>query len=122
MAYTKLNVQETTRAGLNATYSPAVAGGHAFDNSSGKVLIIVKNGSGASVTLTIGGTATIDGRTLPALTVAVPAAGERIIGPFAKGLYNVVDSDTSQDEAVQVGYSATSSVTIAAIKPGAATY
>jgi hypothetical protein len=123
MAYTLLALQTTARAGITPTYGAALAAGHAFDNSGGNVILHVKNAGGSPITVTIGGTKTVDGRTLPALTVSVPAtSGDKIIGPFPKDLYNAANADTSLAEAITVDYSAVTSLTIAAFKIGSVAY
>jgi len=121
MARAELASQNTSRAGLNATYTPATADGHAIDNASAKAILHVKNGSGVSTVVTIPTPNTVDGLAVTDLTVSIPAGEDRFIGPFPKGVYNQDDSagDTGIEEAVFINASPTTSVTYAAIKPGA---
>lgn len=122
MAYTELSLQTTVRTGLNATYTAALATGHAFNNIAQDVILHVKNANASPCTVTIGSVRTVDGRTLPALTVSVPNGGERIIGPFPEALYSEAEPDTGLAEAVKVNYSITASVTVAALKIGPTSY
>lgn len=122
MAFTKLNAQTISRAGIVPSFTAAPAGGNAIDNSSGRVFLYVKNGGASPITVTIGSAKTIDGRTLAAPTVTIANAAEKIIGPFPKALYNEVENDTGLTEAVKIAYSAVTSVTVAALYLPAATY
>lgn len=117
MARTVLALQTTVRTGLNPTYSAATVDGHAFDNSSGRVYLHVKNASASPVNVTIDVTKTTDGLVIPDLVVSVPASGERIIGPFPP-LYEQVNAVLTLDKAIHVNTSAQASVTYAAIKLG----
>lgn len=122
MAKTALTLQVTDREGLEATYANANADGQAFDNASGKVILHVKNGSASPVTVTIGSAGSLDGRTVAALSVAVPAGEDRFIGPFPGALYNAADNTLNIDEAVSISFSAATDVTVAAIKLGSLAY
>lgn len=100
--------------GLTPSYG-SVNSSDTFAND-GKTSLHVKNGSGASVTVTITSVATsgndenLGAVTLTDLTFSVGAGAERIL-PFLKpARFN----DGSGN--VTVGYSATSSVTAAAVK------
>lgn len=109
MARADLTVQEISRSGLNPSYTAAATDGHSVENT-GREFIHVKNGSGSSVTVTIQTPGTVDGLAVADRTVAVPASGERMIGPFAPGDYN------QDDDAIYVDYSAITTVTIAAVQ------
>lgn len=112
MARSVLNVQAVSRAGLNPVYSAAdVANGHEFDNSSGKVVLHVKNGGAGATVVTIQTPGTVDGLAIADLTVSVPAAGERFIGFFPKNIYN-----QSGGNLVYVNLDVGTSVTLAALK------
>lgn len=104
MAFTKLTPQITTRAGIVPSYLTLHAAGDSFDNTFHNIIIHFKN-TGAEKTITIGPAKTIDGRTLPALTVVVPATtGSKYVGPFPE-LYDAIDSDNSLPIAIKITYS-----------------
>lgn len=116
MARAALTVQTPTSAGLAATYTAATVDGHAFDNSSGKVLLHVKNAGASPTNVTIDVAKTVDGLVIPDLVVAVANATEKFIGPFNKSLYNQDIATPDIAEAVLVNTSNQTSVTYAAIK------
>jgi len=90
--------------------------GHFFDNASEEVFLHVKNDSASPITVTIDVPAETDGLALPNLTVTVPNAQNRMIGPFPKALY------TQSDGTVYVNTSAQTNVSYAAIKAGSKSY
>lgn len=105
-----LTVQNVARSGLNPTYGAAAGGGDTFVND-GQVVLHVKNGGGSSINVTVDSTApTGVGLAQADAVVAVPNAGERMIGPFPPGAFNDANG------AVAVAYSAVTSVTVAAIR------
>jgi hypothetical protein len=105
-----LTVETVARTGLNATYVACSAGGDAVLNT-GVDCVLVKNGSGSSITVTVVTQDTVDGNAVADRTVVIPAGEERIIGPFRGGVtYNDVDNK------VQLTYSAVTSLTIAALR------
>lgn len=103
--------------GATMTPASASAGGDQFANPRGTGVLYVKNGSGASINVTIPAQVTTrpaDGpypaQTVGNLVVAVPASGERLIGPIPSA-YNDGNGNT------QITYSSATSVTVAAIQP-----
>lgn len=123
MAYTELSVETTVRTGLEPTYSAVdAANGNSFDNAGENVVLIVKNGSGGDLTVTISTPGTVDGVALTDKAVVVTTAEERVIGPFPNSLYGQVDADNSIDEAVLVDFSTGTTVTMAVIKYGSIGY
>lgn len=96
-------VQTVVRAGVTPTDN-AVASSDEFAND-GHTILIVTNGSGGSLTVTITTPGTVDGLAVADRTVSIANGAKKAIGPFTKSLYN--DSDGN----VTVGYSATTSVT-----------
>lgn len=105
-----LTVQNVARTGLAPTYASAAGGGDTFVND-GAVLLHVKNGGGSAVTVTITSTAPATVGLAPSnVTVSVPNAGERMIGPFPPGAFSDANGATA------VGYSAVTSVTVAAVR------
>ena len=109
MARQSLSVQDIARSGLSPSYSSAVGDGHSVQNN-GRVFIHVKNGDSSSKTITIQTPGTVDGLAVADRDVSIPAGEERMIGPFPPGQYNQSDGD------IYVDYSATTSVTIAALR------
>lgn len=111
-----LTIQDIVEAGLAASYDPAAAGGDAVLNLSGDVFLHVKNGDVSSHTVTV--TAQDSSEEVPGfgamtkanLAVAVPASGERFIGPFPRQAFNDAGGD------VQITYDDVTSVTIAALR------
>lgn len=121
MARTALTLQTSTRPGTAITFTAATADGRAFDNENENVLLLVKNDSGASVTVTIDTPATVDGLALPDQGGSVAAGAIKVFGPFNKSLYVQDDraGDTGLQYAVFVDTSVTTSISLAAVKIGA---
>ena len=107
MARTALTVQDISVSGMTPSYTAAIVDGHSFPNNK-PTFIHVKNGAGSDVTITIQTALTKEGLDLADRTVTVTAGSETMIGPFSD-IYN------QSDGSVYVDYSATASVTIAAI-------
>lgn len=103
-----LTIQQLAQAGLNVTFAAASAGGDTFVNN-GRVLLIVKNGGGVSVNVTIDSVKPCDQGFDHDIVVAVPAGQERKIGFFEESRFG------SQ---VSVSYSAVASITVAAVRVG----
>lgn len=122
MARAALTVQTTVRTGLNQSYTAAIADGHAFDNSSKRVFLHVKNAGGGAVVVTIDCPKTVDGLAVPDLQVSVPAGEERMIGPFPEDLYSQVDSALGIDEAVHIDTDTQTGISYAAIQLGSLSY
>lgn len=105
-----LATQVVALAGLNPTYASATGGGDKSECGD-RVFLHVKNGSGSSVTVTLTSTASVRGQAVANLTVAVPAAGERMIGPVQPDLFQ-----NASDSLCAIGYSSATSVTVAALR------
>lgn len=112
-----LNVTNITRAGVDvAGVAPTAVTGDEWANT-GRELLLVKNGSGAPINVTLDLKGTIDagapGGGLAITDKVVPvAAGETAaIGPFPPGIYN--DKTTGRAKAI---CSAVVTVTIKALK------
>ncbi|MBC7193861.1 hypothetical protein [Marinobacter sp.] len=103
-----LNVQKASLTGLAPTFVAASAGGDSFVND-GKTVLHVKNGGASEITVTVNSQQPCNYGFDHDVTVAVPAGGERIIGPFRQDRFN------NSDGQVMVSYSAVTSVTVAAI-------
>lgn len=106
-----LSLQTITAAGLAASYASASAGGDKIPLGASNVFLHVKNGSASSVTVTITTQATTyKGLTVPDRTITVPASSDRFIGPIDIALHGDTNNQAS------VGYSASASVTVAALR------
>ena len=101
-----LTIQTVVRAGLEATYVQAEAGGDTFVNT-GKEIIQIRNGGGSDVTLTVGTPRTEDGLALADRTVNIPAGKERFLGAFQTAIYGTT---------VSLAYSGVGSLTLAVLK------
>lgn len=98
-----------TFAGVNLAPVAAAAGGDQFLND-GNVLIYVKNGGGSSINVTVTAPGTPGGLTITNPVVAVPAGGEKILGPFPPQYFN------NASGFVNLTYSGVTSVTVAVIQ------
>ncbi len=113
---TQLTIQPVVEAGLLATYVAATAAGDKAKNPEGDVVLHVKNGGGAPITVTVTPqkpTTTVAGygsMTKATVAVAVANATDQFIGPFPALTFN----DTNAD--LIITYSADTSVTVAAIQ------
>jgi hypothetical protein len=107
----KLTPVQAKIAGAAVTMAAASVGGDTLDGSD-DVAILVTNGSGSSinVTTTVPGN-TRFGQAEPDVVVAVPATSTRLIGPLTADL-----EDRATDRLVHIGYSAVTTVTVAALK------
>lgn len=103
-----LNVQKASLTGLAPAFVAASAGGDSFVND-GKTVLHVKNGGASEITVTINSQQPCNYGFDHDVVVAVPAGGERIIGPFRQDRFNDANGQ------VAVTYSAVTSVTVAAI-------
>jgi len=117
MARTAITLQTTSRDGIVPSFAAANVDGMAFDNSSHRVLLYVKNGGGAPINVTIQIPGTIEGSALADKVVAVADGAEKIIGPFPT-IYDQVSTTPDIPVAAVVDFSAVTSVTVAAIKAG----
>lgn len=96
--------------GTVPTYHPASAGGDQVNSPGATVILHVKNGSAAAITCTVVTPGTVAGQPIGDVAVSVPAAGERFIGPL------VYDHFANADNQVDLTWSATASVTFAAVR------
>lgn len=105
-----LGTQVIALSGLNPTYAAATGGGDKCEVGD-RVFLHVKNGGGASMTVTLTSVAAVRGQAAANVTVSVPASGERMIGPLNADLLQ-----NASDGLCAIGYSATTSVTVAALR------
>lgn len=109
-ARTALTPQTLASAGLNPTYAaPDAANGNTFVNN-GKRWLLVRNGAGTTMTVTVRNPSTVDGIVVPDKVHTVPANGDRIIGPLPTTVWNQPDSS------VYVDYSTSTSITQALLE------
>jgi len=106
-----LAVQQLVRSGLNTTYAAATGGGDKFAPSA-RTFLHCKNAGGGAITLTVVTPNTlIADVTIADLAVSVPAAGERMIGPFPYEHFA-----NAADGLADITYSGVTSVTLAAVQ------
>jgi len=106
-----LTTQVLTRAGVGPTYAAATGGGDAMTCGADNFLHI-KNGAGATMTVTLAipsGSSGYPNVAYTSTAVAVPNAGERMIGPIQAPIYQ--DPTTGL---CTITYSTTASVTVGA--------
>ena len=109
-----LSRQKVIIGGLTPSYAACAAGGDVADNSDGKTMLHVKNGSAGSITVTVTAqstsvvTGTHGTATVSNVAIAIAAGSERLIGPFPKQAFN---NSTKQ---LAITYSGVTSLTIAA--------
>lgn len=110
-----LTRQISDQAGITPSYATPGGSGDVVDNADGKTFIVVKNGSGSPVTVTVTcqDTASYFDKNLGKITQAnvtksVAAGADAILGPFAPRTFNNASGQLA------VLFSATSSVNIAA--------
>lgn len=103
-----LVIQTTTLGGLNPTFVPA-ANGDTMSND-GDTVLRVKNSSGASINVTSVATIPCSHGVLHDEVTAVAAGATIDIGPFRRDRFGSV---------VTFNYSATASVTVAAVQSSA---
>jgi len=112
MAATALTVVEIPRWGIGVDpgYESAdSANGNSFVND-GKTRLIVRNGGGSSINVTVTSPASpLTANEQLAKVTAVPAGEDRIFGPFKRAVFN-------DDGAVIVDFSDDTSVTVAAVR------
>ncbi|CAO3428687.1 hypothetical protein [Azospirillum argentinense] len=112
-----LTVQAISEAGAALTYAAAASGGDTFVNADDRTFLHVKNGSASSVNVTV--TAQTTSTNVPGFgpvtkanqVVAVPANGDRLIGPLPTKAFN-----NPANSQVSVSYSATTTVTVAVVR------
>ena len=104
-----LSYKRVAYAGLDPAATAASGGGDIMPMND-RGFLVVKNGGGSAVTVTIA----VPGKNKfgsnnPALTVSVPASAERYIGPMVADLHDPAVGG------IAITYSAVTSVTVAAV-------
>lgn len=104
-----LTVVQAVQTGAALALASAAGGGDEFVNT-GKEALIVNNGSGAPVDVTLTTPQTVNGLAVADRAVTVAAGAQSVIGPFPKGLYNDANGK------VQIAYSSATSVTVGVLR------
>ncbi len=91
-----------TRDGAAPAYVAPTGDQVAFANT-GRRFLHVKNASAAPINVTAITPGTVDGQAIADRVTAVPAAGERFIGPFPADIYNQGDGKVYIDFSAQAG-------------------
>ncbi len=110
-----LTRQDKTEVGTQLTFASAAGGGDVVDNSDGLTSLIIINGSGGDITVTVtaqntGATNQEYGTLTKADSATVVAAGETwMVGPFRKVPFN------NSSRQIAITYSGVTSLTIAAV-------
>lgn len=109
-----LTVQQSKRAGNGIDLAGVAAnvGGDTFP-TTGREVLVIKNGGVGSVTLTVATPSTVDGLPVGDLTAAIGAGETRMIGPFPPGVYA---ADGQPGNNVALSYSGVTSVTVAVVR------
>ncbi len=105
-----LTVNAVTRSGVSGALVAATGGGDKFAPDSGTYLRVNNGGAGA-ITVTIVSTSKVVGLDVADPAVSVPAAADRIIGPFPKEHFA-----NSADGLADITYSGVTSVTVGAFQ------
>lgn len=108
-----LTVQAAKRSGNGVDLAgvAAAGGGDSFP-TTGKELVVIKNGGGAPITLTVTTPVTCDGLAVTDLTATIGAGETRLLGPFPPAVYA---ADGQPGGSVALGYSSATSVTVAVV-------
>ncbi len=113
MARQSVTTQRITRAGTNVALSAPNADGDIVD--TGQVALVVTNGGGSPITVTVITPGDVVGLAVADLEVTVPASGTRHIGPLPTSVFaQAADAVTGAGRAL-VDYSSITSVTRAVI-------
>jgi len=105
-----LTPQVPTLAGLTPSYAAANAGGDQVPCDD-RTFLHVKNTNASSRDITITTPGTVDGLAVADVAVTVPAnTGDKMIGPLKASLF------ADANGFAQVGYSAATGVTVAAVR------
>ncbi len=107
------NVLQSRRAsnGQDLAGVAAAGGGDVFPNT-GKEIVVIKNGGGSGITLTVETKATLDGLAVTDLTATIAAGETRAVGPFPPSIYSVGGAAGGN---AALSYSGVTSVTVAVV-------
>ncbi|MFD4196621.1 hypothetical protein [Amycolatopsis thermoflava] len=112
MARTSVTTQPIVQTGLTPVMTEPTADGDVID--TGRVALMVTNGSGSSINVTVESPVTVDGLAVAELVVAVPAGATKFIGPFRQSTFGRPVGDPDAGRAY-VNYSAQTDVDRAVI-------
>lgn len=112
MARVSVATQQIVQAGLTPAMTAASALGHIIDD--GDVILMVVNGGGAPINVTLDTTATQDGLAVADRVVAVAAGATKLIGPIGARTFEQADGAEGEGR-VHLDYSAVTSVTHAVL-------
>jgi hypothetical protein len=104
--------QQLSDTGVIAAYSPAVIDGHAVENTTGKLILHVKNDSDINIDVTIRSGYTVNGLKLTDRIVSITPHTSIFIGPFDPKIYNQTDGLAGQ---IAIDYSAVDGVSVVAL-------
>jgi len=105
-----LTTQAISLAGLAPNYSNAAGGGDKCAPGD-RNFVHVKNGSGASITVTLTAAAVVRGQAVSNVTVTIAAGADKMIGPLNEDLLK-----NASDGLCAIGYSSATTVTVAALR------
>jgi hypothetical protein len=108
MPRTVITPQRLTAAGITPTYEAANVLGNSYKLAAGRIMH-VKNGAGAPITVTIPTTQAVDGLTVPARTVTVPATSDKFVALGTAATHRQTGG------LVNVDYSSVTTVTVAVL-------
>lgn len=114
MARTALATVACADEGVVAAFVAANADGHKIPGG-GDVRLLVNNGSGGSINVTVQTAATSDGLAVDDQVVAVGAGVQKEIGPFRSSTYDR-PVGAADEGRVYIDYSAVTSVTVLALE------
>jgi len=106
-----LTVNTILYTGLNSeSVFVAAAASQEFVND-GRTFMIIKNGSGGSITCSVTSAGNTQGRAIADDVITVGATtGEQMVGPWPRSIYNAADGN------IDITWSATASVTVAVFR------
>jgi len=114
MAANQESAQMVAITGEETTYVSAdAANGHLVPNN-GRVILLVKNGGGSSINVTVKG-GKYQGRSLEDQVVPVAAGAEKVMGAYMPYTFNQVGSDAGK---LKIEFSDDTNVTFAILKVG----
>lgn len=109
MPRTAITPQKATSAGVAVTFEPANSLGNSYFAAKGRGLV-VRNGSGSAITVTLPTPATADGLAIADRAITVAAGAQTHVGVGSQaGIY------AQTDGTVWVDYSAVTTVTVAVV-------
>lgn len=104
MARSSVTTVPVVKTGVTQTLAAAdVVNGEVID--CGRVVLVVNNSSGSSITVTVHATAVVDGLPVEDLVVTVPAATIKLLGPLSASTFGQASSSPDNGRAY-VNYSA----------------